>query len=408
MASTEAQQDLDAITAFVVENRDLERLKALLERFNIFEAIGVVRQELRHSDFLAFLLNSQENHRLDDIFVKRLLQRLLMETEDTSLPVTPMDLDLWSLEQMEVRREWQRIDILLLDEPNRLAVIIENKIGTSEHSDQLRRYHQIVTEHHPGWRVIGLYMTPGGDTLSYEAYLPVDYGSICDVLDGIAESRGASASPDLKTLIAHYTEMLRRHIVGDSEIARLCQQIYRKHQRALDLIYEHRPDPQAAIRIMALDLMENTPGLALESRGKQFIRFAIPEWDVPILMAGTGWTSSGRMLLFEFVNWPNEVRLVLTIGPGPTNTRKRLFEMALANQPLFQDVSGGLKTKYNWVFSSPVLTAESYEDVGDEERERKIRKRWVEILETDLPRIDTVLKKEGWIWQRSSNADETI
>lgn len=152
MASTEAQQDRDALTAFVVENRDLERLKALLERFNIFEAIGVVRQELRHSDFLAFLLNPQENHRLGDIFVKRLLQRLLVDTEDVSVPVTPIDLDLWSLEQMEVRREWQRIDILLLDEPNRLAVIIENKIGTGEHSDQLRRYHRTVTEHYPGWR----------------------------------------------------------------------------------------------------------------------------------------------------------------------------------------------------------------------------------------------------------------
>ncbi len=406
MASVEVQPDRNALTAFVVENRDLERLEALLDRFNIFEAIGVVRQELRHSDFLAFLLNPQENHRLGDIFVKRLLQRLLMDTEDVSVPVTPIDLDLWSLEQMEVRREWQRIDILLLDEPNRLAVIIENKIGTGEHSDQLRRYHQTVTEHYPGWRVIGLYLTPSGDTPSYEAYLPVGYGSICDVLDSIAESRGAFASPDLRTLIAHYTEMLRRHIVGDSEIARLCQQIYRKHQRALDLIYEHRPDPQAAIRIMALDLIENTPELALESRGKQFIRFAIPEWDAPILMAGTGWTSSGRMLLFEFVNWPNELRLVLTIGPGPTNTRKRLFEMALANQPLFQDVQGGLKAKYNWVFSTPVLTAESYEDVGDEERERKIRKRWAEFLETDLPRIDAVLKKEQWIWQHLSDADK--
>lgn len=30
------------------------RLEALLDRFNILEALGVVRQELRHSDFLAF------------------------------------------------------------------------------------------------------------------------------------------------------------------------------------------------------------------------------------------------------------------------------------------------------------------------------------------------------------------
>lgn len=40
------QLDLDrkALEAFVVENADLERLEALLDRLNIFEAIGVVRQ----------------------------------------------------------------------------------------------------------------------------------------------------------------------------------------------------------------------------------------------------------------------------------------------------------------------------------------------------------------------------
>lgn len=42
------------LEAFVVDNHDLERLEALLAEFNIFEA---VRQELRHSDFLAFLLD---------------------------------------------------------------------------------------------------------------------------------------------------------------------------------------------------------------------------------------------------------------------------------------------------------------------------------------------------------------
>ncbi len=42
------RQDL---TTFVVENPELERLEQLLAQFNIFDAIGVARQELRHSDF---------------------------------------------------------------------------------------------------------------------------------------------------------------------------------------------------------------------------------------------------------------------------------------------------------------------------------------------------------------------
>ena len=43
---------------FVVNNADLERLESLLNQFNIFEAVGMARQEIRHSYFLAFLLLS--------------------------------------------------------------------------------------------------------------------------------------------------------------------------------------------------------------------------------------------------------------------------------------------------------------------------------------------------------------
>ncbi|MBI3980347.1 MAG: hypothetical protein HY331_19405 [Chloroflexi bacterium] len=49
--------DRQALEVLVVDNPDLERLEALLDQFNISEAVGALRQELRHSDFLAFLLN---------------------------------------------------------------------------------------------------------------------------------------------------------------------------------------------------------------------------------------------------------------------------------------------------------------------------------------------------------------
>ncbi|MGF2010218.1 MULTISPECIES: hypothetical protein [unclassified Nostoc] len=42
------------LESLILENEDLEKLESKLAQFNIFEAIGVVRQELRHSNFLAF------------------------------------------------------------------------------------------------------------------------------------------------------------------------------------------------------------------------------------------------------------------------------------------------------------------------------------------------------------------
>jgi len=80
--------DLKALEDFSVGNRDLERLEALLDRFNIFEAIGMVSQELSHSKFLTYLLDPRGNHGLGDAFVKRLLQGILMAAGDGPVSVT--------------------------------------------------------------------------------------------------------------------------------------------------------------------------------------------------------------------------------------------------------------------------------------------------------------------------------
>ncbi|HEY9655978.1 MAG TPA: PD-(D/E)XK nuclease family protein, partial [Crinalium sp.] len=75
------KEQLGALEKFIVDNHYLEKLESLLTQFNIFEAVGVTRQELRHSDFLAFLLNPSQTHQLGDRFLKRFLKRVLIEAE---------------------------------------------------------------------------------------------------------------------------------------------------------------------------------------------------------------------------------------------------------------------------------------------------------------------------------------
>ena len=45
------------LEAFLLDNKDLERLEELLQEFNIFSAFGGVNSELKHSNFLSWLLN---------------------------------------------------------------------------------------------------------------------------------------------------------------------------------------------------------------------------------------------------------------------------------------------------------------------------------------------------------------
>jgi hypothetical protein len=47
--------ELNALEAFVVDNDDLLALESIIGRFNIFDALGIARTEIRHSNFLAFI-----------------------------------------------------------------------------------------------------------------------------------------------------------------------------------------------------------------------------------------------------------------------------------------------------------------------------------------------------------------
>ncbi len=397
--ASRADLDMKALESFLVGNQGLERLEALLDRFNILEALGVVRQELRHSDFLAFLLDPKGNHGLGDTFVKRLLQRVLMVVGDVPVSVTPIELELWDLGRVEVRREWQHIDILLVDEDHKLAVIVENKIGSGEHSDQLSRYYRIVEQHHPDWRIIAVYLTPSGDPPSHGSYLPLGYGVVCEVIDDLAEGRASVLNPDLKVLLEHYTETLRRNVVGDSDTARLCRQIYQKHRRALDLIYEHRPNVKVETRDLLVGMIEDTEGLVYKGGYKNdYIAFRPQAWEeVPAFNAGG---ASSGFLRFVFHNHkPHSLDLFLEMSPGDEEIRRRLFEAGRKKGSPFNDVRDPATTDHPKLYRRTFLTPTFAEGATDEEREREIHRQWAEFVEGDLPRIEGALREEIWIWE---------
>jgi hypothetical protein len=191
--------------------------------------------------------------------------------------------------------------------------------------------------------------------------------------------------------------------VGDSEIARLCRQIYHKHRRALDLIYDHRSDPVAEVKSLVEGLVEDDPRFELDSTLKNKTRFAVLEWDKPALLMAEGWSRSKRILLFEFWYYPSGLWLMLFVGPGPDETRQRLVDMVTTHPDIFK-VTGSWG-KWSAIYTRTFLEEEMHEDA--KVRDEKIRRRWSEFLEHDLPRIDAVIKREGWIWQHPGDAEST-
>src|SRR5947208_2961342 len=76
---TPSATDLEALERFVVENDDLLALESLIGRFNIFDALGITRREIHHSNFLGFLLDPAESHKQGPLFLKAVLIDLLKQ-----------------------------------------------------------------------------------------------------------------------------------------------------------------------------------------------------------------------------------------------------------------------------------------------------------------------------------------
>ncbi len=384
-----------ALESFLLDNPDLERLESLLDQFNIFEAIGVIRQEMRHSDFLAFLLTPDQNHGLGDAFARRLLQRAVLSADDPSLPISAIELDVWNLGQLRVLREWHNIDLLLVDDLNRLAVVIENKISTGEHSNQLARYWKDVTEHYPQHSTLGIYLTPDGSPPTHLSYIPVSYSLVSEVIQRLVESRASTLGDAVPTLMEHYAQMLRRHVVTDSDIARLCRQIYHKHRRALDLIYEHRPDREADIAEMIERLLRAFPELILDRSSKSRLRFLPRDWDSQTLKVAQDWTRTGRVLLMELWNDPGRLQLRLQLGPSiDEETRRRVYDTARVNQPPFV-VTSPLTRRWTTLFNRSLPMAKVDEEFDPEELEGQIHQHLHAFMLNEVPLMTKALRSSG-------------
>jgi len=384
-------KDISVLETFLIDNPQLEELEALLDEFNIFETLGAVRQELRHSDFLAYLLDPRQNHGLGDTFVKRFLQHSVAGLDPRLLPVNAIELDTMNLNEINVRREYENIDILLTSESNELVVVIENKVVSGEHSSQLQRYYQIIQTQYPDYRKIFLYLTPEGNEPTDINYLPVTYQVILDLLLNISDSRKTTLGPDVLTLIQHYIIILRRYVLSGSRIEELCVDIYREHKRAIDLIIEHLPDQQKYVHDLLINLVEDTPGITPDISTKAAVRFIADPLDVPLLKQGQGWTNTGRMLIFDFENAKDRLRLKLIIGPGPTDIREKIFRLSVEDNPPLRSNYKQMGTKWHSVYWRSVLSAKDYEHDDPETVKQKIISFWNQFLENDLIRIVEII-----------------
>lgn len=409
--------ELKALENLVARSSDLDQLTSVPPEFNVFEAMGVVFQELRHSDFLAFLLNPQASHGLGDRFTKEWLKRVVSSARDypyaesdSATSVTrPELLEHLDMSEAQVFRERDHIDVLLVDARNRLTVVVENKMFSGEHSDQLARYRRIVEERYPGFDSLCIFLTPTGEAPSHSGYVPTDYAVVCEEVESIVEEGslpdGAPIDSEVSFALSHYARMLRRNIVANSEALDLVRRLYLEHREAFDFVYAHRFSHQKRLRRTLIDLIEKTPDLIYRGTARysteEWISFYPEAWDVPALRCAREdyGGRDGLILSFVFDNHLDSLDLKLEFGPGDDEVRRRLLKMAHEDPELF---TGAPPTPDpEWVTSiwrMPLLTREAYLEGKDSDRERLLREHWNGFLGEAFPQLSSAIKRREWIW----------
>jgi hypothetical protein len=378
--STEA---IAALTAFCVNNTELEQLEAMLAEFNVFEAAGLTSQEIRHSRFLSFLLDPKGAHGLGELFVTRLLQAAVQGRRPDEVGVTALDLELMDFNDLQVACEVQRIDILLLSASNQFAVVIENKVGTGEHSNQLSRYLKAVEAIKPGWRILPLLLSPLGVEPSDPRYFAVSYESVAAILRSLIDSRRSSMGPDVALALTHYERLLRRHVVSDSKLTELCQQIIAKHRKALELLMEHMESPRSVAKLLVDGVLE-------ESGWTRNGGYRYPPSWLEVVPVGP----DGIPLVSFWVDFGlKSLSLVMEIQPGAVEVRQRLLDAAVANPSVFSPARKTLGSKYNRILRVDIASSTSPTEVGIEEWELQVREGLARFSAEILPKATEILRR---------------
>lgn len=387
------KSDLQHLENFIHNNQDLERLEEITEEFNIFTSLNIVSNEIRHSNFFSWLMDPNESHGLGDYFLHSFLGLITFKASALKIKAPSIfDIDSWNYESAEIRREWKNIDILILSEENKLVCAIENKIYSKEHSNQLERYSQIVKSEFNKFNYLFVYLTIEGDIpetpSSAEEYIPISYKDIDEIITKLINNKTEKTSKEIMTFIKHYQEMLRRYIMKDSEIQKICQRIYKSHKRAIDLIYEYRPDVNLDIYQHLIEEIDKHPDLILDESNKSYIRFTTKNLDF-VPKEGKGWTNAiKRILMFEIKNYPKYVQLDLIIGPGNQDIRSKIYDVAHDNTRLFNTSNRKLSNQWFTAYKTKLVEIKTEEDLDWDSLKPKLMKKFKKFLETDLLEIE--------------------
>ncbi len=327
---------IEQFETLLMEDLGFQTLEQRLAPFCPFESLGMVRSEVRHGNFLAALLDPFGRHGFGAFLLRLFLVRAIQSAraQDIAVTLSALDVHLLNFEEADVRREWQRIDLLVLLAKPKIVIAVELKIDSTQHSNQLARYRMTVEENWPAseWRQMLIFLTknPEGPE-DAEHWIPTPLADIARIFE--RADRCPTADGLAVKMVASYLDMLRRHHVENAELEDIAQKLWAKHRAVLEFLSDRRPNivgdlfQEISRRSSEIVKKLNASGQnwVTDDQSGNTLQFAFADWDkLAGFKEASNWSSSKRYVLFEVQRKGDEIAGQVYLGRGPGEYRDRL------------------------------------------------------------------------------------
>ena len=400
MLAEEQEKQEKGLNKLTADER-LEQIRKLAaEQRNEFDALDFVGEsgfgsghalwgsEEFHSNVLAWLLAPRRSHGLGDRFLTRFLLQAGMPSVGH-----PRD---WTA--TEVTREWPNVvggqqgylDILIVNQGQQILCAVENKVFSSEHSNQLTRYRKALEDSYSTFTKYLVFLTPWGTfpvrKEEKRQWKSLAYSKVFGIVQQIVDDHKILGHTGVREFLNQYATTLRRNIMPETSLSQLARKVYLENWEAIDLIKDNEPDWVAEAKPWLREGIAQQSGwlLDLEDERRNYIRFRTEAWDRhDAAQTQGGWSlTSNTLLRFEFTFDDCFPYLQLALSPkNETNDvlRHKLFEAVRQNPQLFKPNANSLPDGWVQLHQSDYILDESDFGIGwDDGTARAKLEKWIE------------------------------
>lgn len=369
----------------IARNKDFLRLHRELNKFNIFHATGMKNQEIKHTQFLGYLLDPNESHGLKEEFLLRFIQSLPKQATGSACNINLLDFNLSYarvIKEKTFEKNENRLDLLIeipsLDSPSKIYIIaIENKIRATAAENQLERYENSITSSYREVikdKPILLYLSINEDSIANKSWTPILYSdTIIHAINNLVSDLHETLSDYMIFILKDYIEFINHEgeyesnnnleeivlQMGSPIIKRIKeilseknnpieeQRLSTRYKKVLDHLAPYDTDPRVEILRYFKDqfdgngIYKTNSCFRLETSNRIWMRFSFLEEEVGQKLSNIcenptrRWLKSQRHLAFEFIfnesEGSDQVNCRVTLVLGPTGIDYEQREELLQN-----------------------------------------------------------------------------